>query len=118
MPKDHNAHHYPTSEADQRKIENAFTYHPPLADQPERYEYLRDQGKDLARTMAALCPSSRELSLALTNLEQAIMWANAAIARNEAGDAAPVGAVGGPRVHDQDITGGVAFGPHGEIRPT
>jgi hypothetical protein len=29
-----------------------------------------------------LCPESREKSLAITNLEQAVMWANAAIARN------------------------------------
>jgi hypothetical protein len=28
-------------------------------------------------------PESREQSLALTNLEQAVMWANAAIARRE-----------------------------------
>jgi hypothetical protein len=28
------------------------------------------------------CPDSREKSLAMTNLEQAVMWANAAIARN------------------------------------
>jgi hypothetical protein len=76
-------HHYRLSDADRRKIEVAFTYHPPLPDQPERYEYLRDQGKSLALTLAALCPSSRELSLALTHLEEAVMWANAAIARNE-----------------------------------
>jgi hypothetical protein len=30
-----------------------------------------------------LCPESRELALASTNLEQCVMWANAAIARNE-----------------------------------
>ena len=29
------------------------------------------------------CPDSRELSVALTKLEEAVMWANAAIARNE-----------------------------------
>ncbi|MGP3782344.1 Acb2/Tad1 domain-containing protein [Paenibacillus sp. 1A_MP2] len=28
-------------------------------------------------------PKSREQSLAMTNLEQAVFWANAAIARNE-----------------------------------
>ena len=33
--------------------------------------------------MIASCPDSRELSLALTNLEQAVFWANASIARNE-----------------------------------
>jgi hypothetical protein len=65
------------------KIENNFTYHPPQGDQPLRYEELRHQAKELALLMARLCPESRELSLALTNLEQSVMWANAAIARNE-----------------------------------
>ena len=32
---------------------------------------------------AEKAPQSREQSLALTNVEQAIFWANAAIARNE-----------------------------------
>ncbi len=66
-----------------RKIENAFTYHAPKSDQPERYLALREKGKELALLMVETCPASRELSLALTNLEQATMWANAAIARNE-----------------------------------
>lgn len=73
----------PISDQDKAKIENAFTYHAPKDDQPQRYTELRDAGKTLAELMTALCPQSRELSLALTNLEQAIMWANAAIARNE-----------------------------------
>lgn len=30
-----------------------------------------------------LCPSSRERSLAMTKLEEAVMWANSAIARNK-----------------------------------
>lgn len=64
-------------------IDWAFTYHPPKGDQAERYERLRNGGRDLANLAASLCPPSRELSLAMTNLEQAIMWANAAIARNE-----------------------------------
>jgi hypothetical protein len=65
------------------RIENDFTYHPPKGDQVERYSEIRDKGKELAKMMANRVPASRELSLALTNLEQAIMWANAGIARNE-----------------------------------
>ena len=64
------------------QIENNFTYHAPTGDQPERYVSLRNEAKALALHMVELCPPSRELSLALTNLEQAIFWANAAIARN------------------------------------
>jgi hypothetical protein len=52
-------------------------------DQPERYQTVRAYGKELAEIINEVCPDSREKSLALTNLEQAVMWANAAIARNE-----------------------------------
>lgn len=74
---------YAISDVDRENIEKAFTYHAPKDDQPARYVELRTQGKELAELMFALCPASRELRLALENLEQAIMWANAAIARNE-----------------------------------
>ena len=70
--------------ADQwEKAKNNFSYHKPINDQAERYEFLRKAGLTLAEDILACCPNSRETSLALTNLEQAIMWANAAIARNE-----------------------------------
>ena len=62
---------------------NNFTYHPPFGDQPQRYIKLRDAAKTVAELFLELCPSSRERSLAMTNLEQAVFWANAAIARNE-----------------------------------
>lgn len=65
------------------QIEKAFTYHPPKDGQPERYSALRDKARELAELIDCECPNSREKSLALTNLEQTIMWANAAIARNE-----------------------------------
>ena len=64
-------------------LNNRFTYHAPKEGQPERYQMIRDQAKILAHDIATLTPQSREQSLALTNLEQAVMWANAAIARNE-----------------------------------
>ena len=64
-------------------INKVFTYHPPINDQPERYVLLRSQAKEFAETILRLTPVSREQSLALTNLEQASFWANAAIARNE-----------------------------------
>ena len=60
-----------------------FTYHPPKSDQPQRYEALRAEALGLAVVICDLCPDSRERALALTQLEGSIMWANAAIARNE-----------------------------------
>jgi hypothetical protein len=66
-----------------KQIENNFRYHSPQGDQPQRYEAIRSTAKELALSIDALCPESREKSLAMTNLEQAVMWANASIARNE-----------------------------------
>lgn len=64
-------------------IENNFTYHAPFGDQPQRYEQIRAKAKEFAEFIVANTPSSREQSVALTNLEQSVFWANAAIARNE-----------------------------------
>ena len=64
-------------------IENNFTYHAPNEDQIERYNILRFDAKELAEQIRDLCPDSRERSLAFTKLEECVMWANAAIARNE-----------------------------------
>ena len=63
--------------------EKNFTYHPPKPNQPARYTAMRDAAKILSGMFDGCCPPSRELSLAQTNLEQAVFWANAAIARNE-----------------------------------
>lgn len=64
-------------------VEKRFTYHQPFGDQAARYESIRRQFRDLANSLICECPPSRELSLALTKLEEACMWANASIARNE-----------------------------------
>jgi hypothetical protein len=60
-----------------------FTYHPPKGDQPERYTKIRERAYGMACLIIDNCPDSRERSLALTNLEQVVMYANAAIARHE-----------------------------------
>jgi hypothetical protein len=67
----------------QSDLDNRFTYHAPKAGQPERYESIRSQGKILASLVESECPQSPEASLALTKIEEAVMWANAAIARHE-----------------------------------
>lgn len=65
------------------KIESAFIYHAPKNDQQKRYVELREKAKEFAYLIESCCPLSREKSLALTNLENSVMWANASIARNE-----------------------------------
>lgn len=72
---------YPLHEKMQAELENRFTYHAPHKDQIPRYESLRSQAYVLACAIARYTPPSREQSLALTKLEEAIMHANAAIAR-------------------------------------
>jgi len=64
-------------------IQNRFSYHKPIVSQPQRYEEIRAKAMELAVFLLERCPESREFSLAMTHLEQSIMWANAAIARNE-----------------------------------
>ena len=66
-----------------QRIENNFTYHRPKDGQQKRYEDIRDKAKELALVLAYNCPESSEFSLALTQLEVVVMWANASIARNE-----------------------------------
>lgn len=70
------------SHADQ--IENAFTYHRPTTADVMLLDSVRTQAKDLALALDTLCPNSREKSLAITKLEEAVMWANAAIVRHSA----------------------------------
>lgn len=64
------------------QIENNFSYHAPKEGQPALYEALRAKAKELAYLIDEAVPRSREQSLAFTNLEQAVFWANAGIARN------------------------------------
>lgn len=64
------------------QLENNFKYHAPKDGQPAKYEAIREKAKELAYLIDSECPNSREKSLAMTNLEQAVMWANASIARN------------------------------------
>jgi len=65
------------------KIENNFKYHAPKEGQVERYGTIREVAKHFAHIIDKDCPNSREKSLAMTKLEEAVMWANASIARNE-----------------------------------
>jgi hypothetical protein len=65
-------------------IDNVFTYHAPTAEQIKRYELIRREARYFARRLNGAIPNeSREKSLAFTSLQQAVMWANAAIALNE-----------------------------------
>ncbi len=67
---------------DDNDLKNRFTYHAPKDGQVELYQEIRDQAYDMAGLINRSAPESREKSLAVTHLEDAVMWANAAIARH------------------------------------
>lgn len=64
-------------------IENNFTYHAPKDGQKERYEKIRYDAKNLALLICEKTPAGREQSIAIRKIEEAVFWANAAIARGE-----------------------------------
>lgn len=74
---------YEASTKVKSQIARSFTYHAPNSSQAERYTLLRAHAKAFAELIAQVTPESREQSLALTSLEETVMHANAAIARNE-----------------------------------
>lgn len=74
---------YTETDQQAKARQKAFTYQSPTPGQPERYTRLRAFACELSLLLNTNCPPSRELSVAQTKLEEVIMWANAAIARNE-----------------------------------
>lgn len=64
-----------------KRINNDFTYHRPPAEIGPVFVQIREKAKELAHMIVDLTPAGREQSSALTNLEQAVMHANAGIAR-------------------------------------
>ena len=66
------------------KIENIFTYHP-LKDenQGERHAYVRQTIREATLKILEVTPASREQELFITQMQLAMMCANAAISINE-----------------------------------
>ncbi len=64
------------------EIEKNFMYHKPKAGQNEKYETLRAKAKEFAYLVDDLCPGGKEREISMVKLEESVMWANAAIARN------------------------------------
>ena len=64
---------------DKKIIDNNFTYHAPTPEMQEAFPIIRAAAKDLAHIINNLVPEGREKALAMTKLQESVMWANAGI---------------------------------------
>jgi len=63
------------------ELDCRFTHHKPAEGQSEKYGAIRAKARELAELIIEATPESREQSTAVTKVEEACMWANAAVAR-------------------------------------
>lgn len=66
-----------------QELENRFGYHRPSPDAVKQHQTVRNAVLELATLIVSICPEGRELSLALTSLEEVGMRANQAIAMTQ-----------------------------------
>lgn len=64
-----------------KELTNRFTYHPPRTDNVAKFSTIRTEAMLFSKQINELVPEGREKSLAITKLEEVVMWANAGIAR-------------------------------------
>jgi hypothetical protein len=66
----------------EENINHRFSHHPPKdSDTVKQHEAVRETLRSTANYLDQNIPEGREKALALTKLEEVLMWANAAIAR-------------------------------------
>ena len=69
-------------------MSETFKHHEFDKRQIEASDAIRDTAEDLEAIIALRCAPSREKSLAMTKLEECIMWANKSLALNGVWDGA------------------------------
>ncbi|MFC8584212.1 hypothetical protein ACFUGD_06605 [Streptomyces sp. NPDC057217] len=63
-------------------IEHRFAFHPATTDEKrDAHTSVRQHCRRLADHINETCPDGREKSLAITAIEEAMFWGNAALAR-------------------------------------
>lgn len=66
-----------------KDLDNRFDFHPATTEEKKNeHSSIRMAAKALAEKVEAEVPPGREQALAITKIEEAMFWANAAIARN------------------------------------
>lgn len=68
------------TDAQMADIDNRFEYHPATPETGPRHDQVRTEHLLLARWVATHVPAGRHQSLALTALQESMMWCNAAVA--------------------------------------
>ena len=67
---------------DQDDINNRFMYHPPSDTRAAKHVMIREHGKALVELINEEVPDGREKENAIMRIEEAVMWANAGLARS------------------------------------
>jgi hypothetical protein len=68
---------------DPAEIDNRFSFHPATEETGPKHDAVRELCRSTAHRLNELLPDSREKSTAITKLDEVMMHANAAIARNQ-----------------------------------
>lgn len=65
------------------ELDRRFSYHPPRSERRRtEHETVRSICREAAEQLEVLLPPGREAALVITKLEEAMFWANAALARS------------------------------------
>lgn len=70
-----------TDPIDYDDLDKRFNYHAPDEDKASCHQAVREAARRMAVSVLQATPKGREQSLALTKIEEAMFWANAAVAR-------------------------------------
>lgn len=70
------------SDDEDKHLNRNFDYHMPNPMLAENFDKIRQMAKLFAAVLLRCCPNSRERATALTKVEEAMFWGNAAVARS------------------------------------